>query len=429
MRKLISLHAQKGAVFLLILLIFSFGLLFAGLFPLKTFPSWQREAQTRQALRQASTALIAWSTARGEITGTARPGELPCPDTDPPGHRQYGLQNVPCAAAAIGRLPWRDLGIDELRDGDGEPLWYALDGAFRGGGSNSRPINSDITPTLQHHPSPAHPAEAVVAVLLAPGAPLATQQRSPAFHLDRNQYFEALGPGDNRRQGGPYISTTALDSDSANAQPINDRLLAVTPQMLFSAVEKRVTGEWRRLLRDYHHKHGRWPAAAPAESLACRRTALVTRIEDGCLPTADRCSGRLPAANLLNYTYDAASAGWRLRPQSQRLDVPAWLNVNLWHQVAFYAVDGATLDAAPLPASPLPCRASLRLDAQPRQALLILPGAPPAGSSRRLEPYSALLADYLIDPANQSAWQASPAISLLTPSRPNLLVTLDPASP
>lgn len=427
MRKLISLRAQKGAVFLLILLIFSFGLLCVGLFPLKTPPSWQREAQTQQALRQASTALIAWSAARGEITGSARPGELPCPDTDPPGHRQYGLQNVPCAAGAIGRLPWRDLGIDELRDGDGEPLWYALDGAFRGGSSNSRPINSDISPALQHHPSPVHPAEAVVAVLLAPGAPLATQQRSSAFHLDRNQYFEAFGPGDNRRQGGPYIGMTALDS--ASAQPINDRLLAITPQMLFAAVEKRVAGEWRRLLRDYHRKHGRWPAAAPAESLACRRAALVTRIEDGCLPAADRCSGRLPAANLLNYAYDEASASWRLRPQSQRLDVPAWLNVNLWHQVAFYAVDGASLDAASLPDSPLRCRASLRLDTQPRQALLILPGAPAAGSSRRQEPYSAQLADYLTDLANQSAWQASPAISLLTPSRPNFLVGFDPASP
>ena len=31
----------------------------------------------------------------------------------------------------VGRLPWRSLGIDQLRDGYGEPLWYVLSRGFR----------------------------------------------------------------------------------------------------------------------------------------------------------------------------------------------------------------------------------------------------------------------------------------------------------
>ncbi|MFC4159809.1 hypothetical protein [Chitinimonas lacunae] len=322
----------------------------------------------------------------------------------------------------MGRLPWRDLGIDELRDGEGEPLWYAIDGAFRGGSSNSRPINSDTRPNLLYHRSPAHPAEPIVAVILAPGAPLPGQRRTADTRLDRHHYFESFGPADNRRPGGPYMNGV----DQHQAPALNDRLLAITPPILFDVIERRVGNELHQLLQSYRARHGRWPAAAVPDSPACRRSTVATRPEDGCLPAAGRCSGRLPAPNLLNYRYEPSRAVWQLLPSAQRITVPAWLNVNLWHQVTFYAVDGNLIDGAALPTAAQPCRAGLQLDGRAHAALLILPGAPGEASGRQVQPYSAQLADYLIDPANQSAWTVGLPLDLHSPSRPNRLLLLDP---
>src|SRR5688572_20850283 len=85
------------------------------------------ERATANALAAAKTALIAYAVSRGEPTGTARPGELPCPDTDAPGSAGYGWANTPCrtTASLMGRIPWKTLGIPEPKDGVGETLWYA----------------------------------------------------------------------------------------------------------------------------------------------------------------------------------------------------------------------------------------------------------------------------------------------------------------
>src|SRR5258708_29066232 len=48
---------------------------------------------------------------------------------------------------SIGRIPWKTLGIDDLRDASGERLWYALAHNFRKL-SGTTVINSDTQPCI-----------------------------------------------------------------------------------------------------------------------------------------------------------------------------------------------------------------------------------------------------------------------------------------
>src|SRR3989338_8627952 len=73
---------------------------------------------TADALKQAKEALIGRA-----VTDTTSPGSLPCPDADGDGSADlFSGNNCPYY---IGRLPWKTLGLSDLRDGSGEELWYA----------------------------------------------------------------------------------------------------------------------------------------------------------------------------------------------------------------------------------------------------------------------------------------------------------------
>ena len=91
----------------------------------------ERDRTTLEALQKAKAALIAyaaseqWQLYRGEMW---QPGALPCPDRNGDGQADCWL---PHTSSTIGRLPWKTLGIDELRDSSGEVLWYALSASFR----------------------------------------------------------------------------------------------------------------------------------------------------------------------------------------------------------------------------------------------------------------------------------------------------------
>ena len=89
-------------------------------------PSHRREAErTRLALAKAKEVLIHYA-----VADPNRPGELPCPDFDNDGRLMLnvdfrGGRDVPCATRR-GWFPFRSLGVEELRDGTGERLWYAV---------------------------------------------------------------------------------------------------------------------------------------------------------------------------------------------------------------------------------------------------------------------------------------------------------------
>ena len=64
-----------------------------------------------------------WFCGRTESAiGASRLGDLPCPDRDDDGDAD-AVPGCDTAALALGRLPWKTLGLPDLRDGDGERLW------------------------------------------------------------------------------------------------------------------------------------------------------------------------------------------------------------------------------------------------------------------------------------------------------------------
>ena len=103
----------------------------------------RRDDVTTVALKQAKEGLIAWAATRA----ADGPGHLPCPDRKEINQALAGYQESTCvgAPARIGRLPFRTLGLPDLRDASGERLWYALSAGFRDGAGV--PVNSD---TLGH---------------------------------------------------------------------------------------------------------------------------------------------------------------------------------------------------------------------------------------------------------------------------------------
>ena len=179
----------------------------------------ERRALSGDALMRAKTALIGYA-AQIAMTDES-PGRLPCPEhpsyagTAYEGYAENARPSDPnyltnplgtCTLPAIGRLPWRTLGSEKLRDAYGEPLWYVLSAGFnRPDNATTLRINSD-TPALL---TVDLINNAAVALLIAPGPAIAVQgcttrqqQRDGTFatepnyrdYLDCDTGFVTKGP-------------------------------------------------------------------------------------------------------------------------------------------------------------------------------------------------------------------------------------------
>jgi len=277
----------------------------------------EREDRSMRALRKAKAALIAyaaneqWQSYKGQ--GTDQPGALPCPDIFHDG-TEAEEGDSDCVAAGfssnsnlIGRIPWKTLGIDDLRDASGERLWYALAHNFRKL-SGTTVINSDTqacdTPAcnpvndIQLTVTGTAPASNVVAIVFAPGQALdlgqigGPVQNRPADHTDPAynnpiNYLENFSLGD--ATGRHYTFTT-------NAIPVdtfNDRLLVITQAELMAAVEPvvaaRIERDVKPLVQNYFTKWGAYPFAmtfaAPPPSVTAYQGASGQ--QQGLLPLTD----------------------------------------------------------------------------------------------------------------------------------------------
>jgi hypothetical protein len=222
----------------------------------------QSQQRTTDALAQAREALIGWSVQRtSSVTlPNARPGELPCPDQN-----NDGFEDGTCVPGALGRVPWKTLGIPEPRDGAGETFWYALAGPFRIWAVNANQIDNDTKGniTVYSGSSSTVMTSEAVAVIFAPGAVLGAQDRgctvgvnctatgqcttSPASLTPKcnpTNYLDTTGGANNATTNGPYISAQPSDT-------FNDRLLVITTDSLITPVEQRAAREMLALLDRY----------------------------------------------------------------------------------------------------------------------------------------------------------------------------------
>ncbi|MDR3390159.1 MAG: hypothetical protein P4L77_00350 [Sulfuriferula sp.] len=214
-------YSQRGAALLVVavvLTVVALGVLYG-----RMNVRQHADAVTAQALAEAQAALIFRA-----LSDTNHPGSLPCPDTNNDGVAEttVGVQGGACKGGYIGRLPWRTLGLTDVRDGSGERLWYALSSDARD--YQNLKINSQNTAGLLQVNNNAN----MVAVLFSSGVTIAPQQRgTQAQQLAVGNYLE----GGNETAGTTvYVAKTVADP------AFDDTVLTLSSADLFRKVERLV---------------------------------------------------------------------------------------------------------------------------------------------------------------------------------------------
>ena len=262
-----------------------------------------RDAASDRALAQAREALIAHAADR-PIDLLVGPGYLPCPDLDGDGWAEPtcgSLAGDVGQSQRLGLLPWKTLGLPELRDGHGERLWYAVATKHKGllNCAASRAC-VDMSPAsalgtlslrdrggaLLHDGTltdPRVPGAGAAAVVLAPGAPLlryagpVVEQRrdcmpapcAPAHYLDAspagedNADFVDRNDGTRVQNRNGFVAGPVADADGRIV--VNDRVAAVATTDLLPRVMTRVALEAAYCLRRAAARDGVLPPPAPCE--------------------------------------------------------------------------------------------------------------------------------------------------------------------
>lgn len=242
----------------------------------------ERDKITDAALAQAKMALIAYAVSRpisftGSLANAIRPGDLPCPDINDDGEAESdcgAADGSTKQAERLGRLPWKTLGLPDLRDANGERLWYAVSSNFKER-FRYTPLNSDTTGTISVRDNTgsliqdASLGNGVVAVIIAPGPPLTRSDQTSVQarpSINPKDYLEIANGEDNADfvdgQTNGFISGPVFDSSHNLVS--NDRLIWITRDELSPFLEKRVAAEVAFCLREYAAINGNqypWAAA------------------------------------------------------------------------------------------------------------------------------------------------------------------------
>ena len=358
--------------------------------------SARRAAHTETTLREARDALV------GRAASDAnRPGSLPCPDINNDGILtlgvDYGAGGV--CTSLIGRLPWRTLGLPDLRDDAGERLWYALSDLFSDN-AGTGPINSDTRGNITVYQDSASPASKItseaVAIIFAPGPVVAGQIRDPTNANNPANYLDTADGVNNATPTAnppiaPLPSFIVVAAPSSYNPPLtfNDKALVVTTADLIPVVEQRVARELRTLLMSY-----RSASTGTSPRCNCYTWADEDFTNEG---DNDAYRGWLPLGEGDPHIWGPPPADYSTTPVNLGIDIPAWLTNNDWWKVIYYAV-------AP-DQTQYKTGGTLTVDgAAGTQVVLITPGPPPEGVSRPVNSPSAnpaaYWAEYLKDGEN-----------------------------
>ncbi len=204
-----------------------------------------RQSSSLPALNQAKAALIGYAVTYPEnVNPNAGPGYLPCPDLNDDGNAAGACALAGPVNFTLGRFPFETLDVADLRDSNGQRLWYALSDNYRNF-AGFTPLNSE-TPGQLNLDGDGD----IVAVLIAPGLALDGQNRAAA-PLNPANFLE----DDNADIDANYVSNAAGQ--------FNDVLVTITRQELMQAVEKRVLGEVAIAMTNYQTTYNAYPWLVP----------------------------------------------------------------------------------------------------------------------------------------------------------------------
>jgi type II secretory pathway pseudopilin PulG len=285
-RRNLAPRRQRGFVLILVLTLVAVAALWGITASLVTAAKrTDRNRATMAAIMQAKDALIAHS-----ALYLSRPGSLPCPATG-----ISGAAGIVCTAfgppqpnAMVGRFPWSTLGLPELRDANGEPLWYAISPDFRR--VSGLVVNSETQGQLEL--VGLAPAQRVVAVIIAPGAPLTGQNRDPSVPANLTNVANYL-EGENNYLDSAFDNGTNnyRFANATESGTFNDIVIPITEEELFAAVENMVALRLRNdvkpyidlMYRDVWHAYP-FPAAFNPSAVGYDGVVGAT---EGQLPLAD----------------------------------------------------------------------------------------------------------------------------------------------
>jgi hypothetical protein len=311
--------SQHGQIIILTVVILALGTGFL-VYSMAEFRStgYSKNAKTDKALTMAKEALIGRA-----VADSNHPGSLPCPDTDDDGIAEIFAGNA--CPSYIGRLPWKTLELPDLRDGDGERLWYMLSPDFRDNPA-VEPLNTDTIGniTVYSGNNTTTLTNRAAAVIFAPGTPVLAQARSStqsaacpvtgtsiAQSLCATNYLETVSSVNNANATGPYIS-------APETATFNDRLIVIDSVEVMTAAETRAAREILNALQAYKAGSGGFCDCYPWADIS-------NGIADDGLT-----HGRVPLISAdTGHSNDWSNAG---------VTIPQWLIDNQWWMVFFYTV-------------------------------------------------------------------------------------------
>ncbi|OGA66848.1 MAG: hypothetical protein A3G83_12460 [Betaproteobacteria bacterium RIFCSPLOWO2_12_FULL_68_20] len=312
-------------------------------------------AATRQhnagVLNQAKQALIGYVAQQAATAGENNPGRLPCPEA--PG--DYGTVNEGraagnCTLPAVGRLPWRTLGIDKQVDAASEPLWYVVSGGWALSNGTVPPLTTFINSNSQGQLTVDLAPNDSVALIIAPGPPISVQAATGCTAW--SQARSAVGPPVLRNYLECENATSPADAVFVTTGPsgsFNDQAVRVTTRDLMPAIEgaiaHRIEREVVPLLKSIYATstwganvsaaNPVYPFPAPFANPANTASFLGSAVS--CAGGA--CQGLLP----LTFSFTAGTTT-RCTPGAGSLCDPAFV---VWQTVTVTRISGATLTPDP----------------------------------------------------------------------------------
>lgn len=403
----------------------------------------EQDKKTDAALAQAKEALIGFAVkaaldnCSSSSNNCPRPGDLPCPDLDDDGKSELSCGNGSGTTGQekrIGRLPWITLGLPDLRDGDGERLWYAVSNNFKNNTrtsctdpSSAACLNSDSAGTISIRQTngqlilDASDSKGAVAVIFAPGRILrrqnaiADQDRSctnctatgqcttspasltpkcnPLNYLDAGNGEDNANFTDGTIDG--FISGNIVDPAQPANLIVNDKFLSITTGELIPLLEKRVAGEVLSCLAGYAAENGgRHPWAATLDGSAAPVYTDTDNALFGRIP--DFPFDRTQTSSATTMSNDWPLSGCAIVSLPILHQPNWWLN---WKESVFYGladaykpastgifpICGACLDVYITPTTPL----------KNKQVVVIVAGKTLAGQSRASSTNKADPSNYL----------------------------------
>jgi hypothetical protein len=214
-----------------------------------------REHNAR-VLQQAKLALIGSVGLMAGETTEGNPGRVPCPEAAGSANNfaagawtesDDGVAAGNCLLPAVGRLPWRTLGIEKLVDASGEPLWYVVSPAWALSNATFPPLQTLINSDNAAGQLTLDAAGDIVVLIVAPGRPLNIAAGGGCVARNQARVRTANVAWDVR----DFLDCTNSDGDGAFATngpsgSFNDQVLAVTSGELMPVVEAAVANRFAK---------------------------------------------------------------------------------------------------------------------------------------------------------------------------------------